>query len=135
MNVHLISGFVGQDPEIRYTTKGTACTAFSLAETKHWKDPEGNKKEKTIWVDCKAWGKVAEIIAEHVKKGSYLECQGPVEKSTWDKADCSKGYRTETIVEKFKFGPKQKREESDAAVTNIETVPDVPAPSDDDLPF
>lgn len=138
MNVHLISGYLGRDPEVSYTTKGTCCTVFSLAHTKHWKNPEGEKQEKTIWINCKAWGKVAETIGEHVKKGCFLVCVGSVETSSWEKQDGSKGYRTETIVEKFEFGPRIKKREDvpdDDENQDINNIPEDKDKSDADLPF
>ena len=73
INRAIILGNVGQDPEVRYMPDGTAVANLSIATSEAWKDKQtGEKKEKTEWHRCNAFGKLAEIIQQYVKKGSKL---------------------------------------------------------------
>ena len=63
-----ISGGLKADPEMRYTnTSGKPVTVFTLAVS----DYQGGQ-EQTTWIDCKLWGKAAEVVAKHCKKGSKI---------------------------------------------------------------
>lgn len=78
-------GRTGKDPEVKYTQGGTAVANFSIACSDSWKDKEGNKQEKTEWVNCTAWGKLAEIIGQYVTKGMLLFVSGKMETQKWEK--------------------------------------------------
>ena len=72
MNQCNFIGRVGQDPEMKYSASGDAIANLSIATNKRWKDKQGVKQEKTTWVKCVAFGKVAELIGQYVQKGSQL---------------------------------------------------------------
>ena len=69
-------GRLGDDPEVRYTTGGDAVASFSIAIGSSWKDKAGEKQERTEWVNITAWGKLAEICGEYLKKGSKVFVSG-----------------------------------------------------------
>lgn len=73
-------GNLGGDPELRFTPSGVAVASFSLAVSKTWNNEQG-KQSKTIWVRCSAWRKQAEIIAEHLTKGSKVMVVGELEEA------------------------------------------------------
>ncbi|HRF30721.1 MAG TPA: single-stranded DNA-binding protein, partial [Azonexus sp.] len=63
-------GNLGRDPESRYTASGEAICNFSIACTETWKDKQtGERKEMTEWVRISAFGKLAEICSQYLKKG------------------------------------------------------------------
>jgi len=90
-------GRVGKDPEIKYTQDGTAIANFSIACGESWKDKAGNKQEKTSWVRCVAWRKLAEIIGEYVHKGQQIFVSGKFTTREWEK-DGIKRYMSEIVV-------------------------------------
>ena len=90
-------GRVGKDPEIKYTQDGTAIANFSIAVSESWKDKSGGKKEKTEWVRCVAWRKLAEIIGEYVHKGQQIFVSGKFTTEEWEK-DGVKRYISKIIV-------------------------------------
>ncbi|WP_158751816.1 single-stranded DNA-binding protein [Acidobacterium sp. S8] len=99
VNKVILLGNVGKDPEMRATPGGTMVGNFSIATTERAKDPAGNWTDKTEWHNLVAFGKVAEIIRDYVKKGSKLYVEGSLRTSSWDdKTSGQKRYKTEIVV-------------------------------------
>ena len=69
-----ISGNVGKDAELRRTQGGDPVLGFSLA-VDNGKDRDGNRKDST-WYDCSIWGKRAEALETHIRKGTKLALMG-----------------------------------------------------------
>ena len=68
----MLIGNLGRDPEVKYSQQGTAIAQFSVATTERWKDKDGELQEHTEWFAVKAFGRRAEIVGEHLYKGSRL---------------------------------------------------------------
>ncbi len=86
-------GAVGQDPEVRYTAQGLCIASFSLATSEKRKD----KDEVTQWHNCVAFGKLGEIVAQYIVKGSKLYVDGAIQYQQYDK-DGEKRFATKIIV-------------------------------------
>ena len=91
-------GNVGGAPEIRTLEKGDTVAQFSIATSRSWTGRDGGKEERTEWHNCKAWGKLADIVGEYVVKGQQVYVEGRLETRSWDADDGSKRYRTEVVV-------------------------------------
>ena len=91
-------GYVGGAPEIRTLDKGDTVAEFSIATSRSWTKRDGGKEERTEWHNCKAWGKLADIVGEYVVKGQQVYVEGRLETRSWDADDGSKRYRTEVVV-------------------------------------
>lgn len=78
-----VQGNLGQDPEIKYTPKGTALANFSLAVSERYTTEAGEKREETHWINCVAWGRTAELLGEYCKKGSSVFVHGRLKVETW----------------------------------------------------
>lgn len=76
MNITTIAGNVGRDAELRTTQGGDKVLGFSVA-VDNGKDASGNKRDAT-WFDCSIWGKRAEALAAHIRKGDKLALSGRV---------------------------------------------------------
>lgn len=75
-----IVGNLGRDPESRYLASGDAVCNFSVAVTESWKDKSsGEKKEQTTWYRCNAFGKLAEICSQYLRKGSQVLIVGKMQ--------------------------------------------------------
>lgn len=98
LNLCQFIGRLGNDPEIRYSPNGDAVASFSIACGSQWKDKSGEKQERTEWVSCTAWGKLAEIIGEYVKKGSQVYVSGKLKTDKYEK-DGQTRYSTKVIVD------------------------------------
>lgn len=89
-----VTGRIGKDPEIRFTTGGMAVAEFSLADT-YGKDD----KKKTTWHNCVAFGQLAENIVASVGKGKTLLVTGRYEQEEYTKKDGTKGKTTKIVVD------------------------------------
>jgi single-strand DNA-binding protein len=97
VNKVILVGLVGKDPESKVMPNGTAVVNFSLATSDSWKDKSGQQQESVEWHKLVCFGKLAEIIAQYVKKGSKLYLEGSLKTRSWDK-DGVKQYATEIVV-------------------------------------
>jgi single-strand DNA-binding protein len=104
LNLCQFIGRAGKDPEVRYTSGGDAVCNFSIAASQSWKDKTtGEKKEKTEWVNCSAFGKLAEIVGEYVKKGKQVYVAGRMETRKWQDKDGADRYTTEIRVDQLQL--------------------------------
>lgn len=94
-------GNVGRDPEIR-DVNGSKVASFSIACTEKWKDKNGERKERTEWVNCSVWGALASIVEQYVTKGSKLYIAGRLETREYEK-DGVKKYATQIVVNTLKM--------------------------------
>jgi single-strand DNA-binding protein len=109
VNKAILIGNLGKDPELRYTPGGQPTANFSLATTDRWTDKNGQKQERTEWHNIVAWGKLAELVNQYLKKGRSAYVEGRIATRSWDDRDGNKKYRTEIIANQIQFlgGPGQ----------------------------
>lgn len=79
VNKVILIGHVGQDPEVRYTPGGDAVCNVSVATNREWRDAKGNVQSDTQWHRLVAWGKLAEIFGDYVRKGREIYVEGRLE--------------------------------------------------------
>jgi single stranded DNA-binding protein len=73
----LYEGYLGADPEFRYTPGGKAVCSFRLGSTRQYNDVQGTAVKVTTWLRCTVWGKLAEdVVNKYCKKGSHVIVQG-----------------------------------------------------------
>lgn len=72
----IYEGYLGGDPEMRYTSDGTPVTNFSMGSTMSYKKKDGSKVDETTWIRVTAWRGLAEIINNYAKKGTHVIVQG-----------------------------------------------------------
>ena len=95
LNKAMIIGRLGQDPDVRYTQSNTAVANLSVATSERYKDSSGEWKENTEWHRVVAWGRLAEICQEYLKKGSQVYIEGPIQTRSWEDKEGQKRYTTE----------------------------------------
>ncbi len=84
VNKVILVGNLGRDPETRYLPSGEVVTNISVATTSTWKDKaSGEKKEETEWHRVSAFGRLAEIMGEYLKKGSQVYIEGQLRTRKW----------------------------------------------------
>lgn len=97
-------GNLGRDPETRYTASGEAMCNFSIACTESWKDKQtGEKREMTEWVRISAFGKLAEICGQYLKKGSQVYVEGSLRTRKWTDKEGQERYTTEIRCDDMKM--------------------------------
>jgi single-strand DNA-binding protein len=80
-------GNLGRDPEVRNLPSGDLVANFSLATTDTWRDKEGSKKEDTQWHQVEVFGKAAEVVRDHCKKGQQILVEGSIRYDEWTDKD------------------------------------------------
>jgi single-strand DNA-binding protein len=97
-----ILGNAGREVSLRYSEKGTAVASFPIASNSFKNSPEG-RVQVTHWFNVSAFGKTAETLAEHVKKGTYLLIHGRLSFNPWstDKGEPRSG--AEVALFSFEF--------------------------------
>ena len=94
MNVVILMGRMTRDPELKYTSGGKAFANFSLAVQK--------TKDEVEFIDCTAWEKTAETIAEYFRKGNRIPIQGRLSVSNYEQ-NGEKRKSTKVVVNSFEF--------------------------------
>ena len=98
MNKAILIGRLTKDPELRYAAgSGTAVCRFTLAVSRQF------KKDETDFINCIAFNKQGEAIAQYVTKGRQLAVTGSIRTGSYDGQDGIKRYTTDVIVESFEF--------------------------------
>jgi single-strand DNA-binding protein len=93
-------GFVGRDPEVRYTPSGDAVASLSIGTSETWTDKNKEEQERTEWHRCVAFGKFAEnVVGKLPKKGSYVRVEGKIRTRKWQDKDKVDRYTTEIVVD------------------------------------
>ena len=141
VNKVIIVGNLGNDPDTRYMPSGAAVTNLSVATSESWKDKQtGEQKDRTEWHRVAMFGKLAEIAAEYLRKGSQVYIEGRLRTRKWQDKSGNDRYSTEIVADEMQM--LGGRTGSGAPVTTAEPAPEPPAPSqtggddfDDDIPF
>jgi single-strand DNA-binding protein len=93
-NKIVIVGYLGRDPEIRYTTQGTAVCNFTIATTEKRKDRAGEAQDVTTWFRVAAWGRQAEVANQYLTKGKQVYVEGRLRQEEYTDRD---GVRRQTL--------------------------------------
>ena len=99
LNKAMIIGNLTRDPEIRTTPNGKTVASFSVATNLIWTDQSGQKRDKAEFHNIVAWGRLAEICGQYLKKGSKVYLEGRLQTRDWVGQDSVKRYRTEIVAE------------------------------------
>lgn len=104
VNKVILIGNVTRDPEVKFTSKGSAVTDIGLAINRNYTLDSGEKREETTFVDVELWGRLAEIAGEYAKKGRPLYIEGRLRMDTWeDKASGQKRSRLKVVGENLQL--------------------------------
>ncbi len=102
LNKVTLIGNLGNDPEVRSTNGGNRVASFSLATSRSWNNPQGEKQEKTEWHKCIVWNtkgsQLADIVERYVKKGDKIYVEGRIEYRQWTDKEGQTRYTTEINV-------------------------------------
>ena len=147
VNKAILVGRLGRDPETRYTSSGQAVANFSLATDESYKDKQsGERKQRTEWHKIVAWGKLAEICQQYLKKGTLIYLEGRITTRQWDGREGQKRTTVEIVASTMKMlsGKREAAATTGAVAGGAESTDDrapaaeeMPAPevSDEDIPF
>ncbi len=98
INKVILIGNLGADPETRYTAGGSAVTNVRLATTDSWKDKQsGEQQERSEWHRVVFWGRLPEICAEYLRKGSQIYVEGRIQTRKWQDKDGQDRWSTDIV--------------------------------------
>ena len=131
MNKVFLMGNLTRDPELRYLQNGTAVADFGLAMNETY-TKNGEKVEKTTFVDVEVWRKQAENCSKYLGKGSKALVEGALKLDQWETEDGQKRSKLKVTGFNVQFlgSPKRKAEQSEEAEKAQPAEDD-----DDDIPF
>ncbi|MDR2243874.1 MAG: single-stranded DNA-binding protein [Burkholderiales bacterium] len=150
VNKVILIGNLGRDPEMRYTTDGSAVCSFSIATSDQWRDKAtGEKQERTEWHRIALFGRTAEIAGEYLKKGRPVYIEGRLQTKKWTDKDGIERYTTEVVGDRMQLLGSGDRSGSSDAAFNDNAPSSTQRPSaapaggagksaddfDDDIPF
>lgn len=104
LNRHECIGRLGQDPEVKFLPSGEAVTNISIACGESWIDKNsGQKQERVTWVPYVAFGKLAEIMGQYLKKGSKVYVSGKLRVRKWTDQQGQDKYSTEIVCDQMQM--------------------------------
>jgi len=103
INKVILVGNLGNDPEVRYAQSGSAITTLSVATSESWKDKDGNPQERTEWHRVKAFGRLAEIMGEYLKKGRQVYIEGSLRTEKYTDKNGVEKYSTDIIADEMQM--------------------------------
>lgn len=146
LNKVMLIGNLGADPEVRYGTSGNAIANIRLATAESWRDKEsGEQQDRTEWHRVVFFNKLAEIVAQYLKKGGQVYIEGSIRTRKWTDKEGQEKYTTEIVASEMHMlggkrddsqpadesAPPARRESRPAARGQPDDVP----PFDDEIPF
>ena len=96
-------GYLGKDPESKYTPTGKRVTDFPIAITNRWKDEEGQTREHTEWVNIECWGRLAEVCHEYLRKGSLAYVDGRLRTDRYEDQEGETRFFTKVVAQTVQF--------------------------------
>lgn len=101
MNKILLVGRLTKDPELRYTQSGIAVASFTLAVNRRF--PNQNGDREADFINCVAWQKAAEFVANYFKKGQQMALEGRLQVRSYEGNDGQRRWVTEVVAEQIEF--------------------------------
>ncbi|NCP63186.1 MAG: single-stranded DNA-binding protein [Paraglaciecola sp.] len=103
VNLVILIGNLGQDPEVRYMPNGDAVANLTLATSESWKNQAGELQERTEWHRITMYRKLGEIAGEYLRKGSQIYVEGKLQTRKWTDQQGQDRYTTEIIADNMQM--------------------------------
>jgi single-strand DNA-binding protein len=134
VNKVMLTGRLTRDPELRYTPSGTAVSSFAVASSRNYKGQDGEWKQTVTYVNAVAWGKLAVLVNEYLKKGSAVYVEGSLNSRSWETEDGQKRSLLEIRAQTVQFldriarpeVPEEEFVESGGADNGLDSEDEVP---------
>ena len=102
-NKIIMIGNLTRDPQLSYLPSNTAVVEFGLATNRRWKDQSGQQREDTCFIDCRMYGRRAEVINQYTSKGSQILVEGRLQLDRWQDKEGNPHSKHRIFVENFEF--------------------------------
>lgn len=141
-NKIIVVGYLGRDPELRYTADGTPVCDFSVATTERRKDKSGEFQDATTWFRVSFWRRQAEVASQYLTKGKQVYIEGRLSQREYQDKDGNTRTSLEIQGTELQFlgsrgdeqggAPAAREERPSRARVEPDTSDSI---SDDDIPF
>ena len=141
-NKVILVGYLGRDPELRYTPEGTAVCNFSMATTERKKSKSGEFQDVTTWFRVTLWRRQAEVASQYLSKGRQVYIEGRLSLTEYQDRDGNTRTSLEVQGSDIQFigargdegaGPREPR--ADASSAAPASAPHDAPVTEDDIPF
>jgi single-strand DNA-binding protein len=102
-NKIILVGNLTRDPQLSYLPSQTPVVEFGLAVNHKWKGQDGQQREDVCFIDCRAYGKPAEILNQYTSKGRQILIEGRLQFDQWQDKDGNKRSKHRVFVDNFQF--------------------------------
>lgn len=102
-NKVLLMGNLTRDVELRHTQSNQAVANLGIAVNRRFRTADGENREEVTFVDCEAWGKTAEVMAQYLSKGRPVFIEGRLKLDQWTDKEGNKQSKLRVVVESFQF--------------------------------
>lgn len=134
-----IVGYLGRDPELRYTSDGTPVCDFSVATTERRKDRSGESQDITTWFRVTVWRRQAELASQYLSKGKQVYVEGRLIQREFQDRDGNTRYNLEVTASDVQFlgsrGDEIHGREESMSKPRVQEAPAAAPVTEDDIPF
>lgn len=102
-NKVILMGNLTRDVEVKTTSGNSTVGLIGIAVNRSYKTQAGERREETTFVDCEAWGRTAEVMAQYLFKGSRVLIEGRLKMDQWDDKSGQRRSKLKVVVESFDF--------------------------------
>ena len=124
VNKVILVGNLTRDPELKQTTNGQSIVTFGLATNREWVTKSTEKKSLAEYHNIAAWGRLAEICQNYLKKGKLVYVEGYLKTRSWDSPEGVKIFRTEIVATDMIMLDKRPTDEEDGYVPTTDDAGD-----------
>jgi single-strand DNA-binding protein len=133
LNKVMIIGNLGRDPEMRYTPSGKPVTSFSVAASRNWSSPDGERHEETEWFNVVAFSGLAETCKQYLTKGQQVYIEGRLQTRRWEDQEGRKHSQMEVVADRMiMLGDRPNRAGAPGETGGLTTEPPI---EEDEFPF
>jgi single-strand DNA-binding protein len=142
-NKVIIAGRLTRAPEIKYGASGSAFCTWGIAVNRYYNDNNGERQQEVCFIDCKAFGRQAEIVGEYVTKGNPLFVEGRLSFYQFEDENGQRRNKLSVIAERVQLLPtvngsmEEPPEKTEEIPPEAKAKPkeELQAPPEDDVPF
>jgi len=135
LNKVILIGNLTGDPELRYTSGGTARTRFSIAVNRQYKDSSGQLKEEVTFVPIITWGPQAENCANYLSKGRSVAVEGRLRIDSFENAEGERRKVVEVVASTVQFLGGPRSSDSGGSSPQPSQKPPSTMDNDEEVPF
>jgi single-strand DNA-binding protein len=134
LNKVMLIGYLGRDPEMRYTPSGRPVTTFTLGTNRNWNTSDGDKRSETEWFSIVTWGNLAEICKQYLVKGQQVYVEGRLQTRRWEDTEGIKHCSVEVVAaEMMMLGERRESGHNNQAPEIVEPIE--PDQMEDEFPY